>query len=145
MPHVKVYIHFIWSTKDREALLNSRELRRQVWDHIKVNASSKGIYIDTINGYHDHCHALISLTTDQTIRKLMQLIKGESSYWINKNKLTKHKFEWQDEYFAVSVSPSQVEKVRAYIRDQEKHHKHITVQQELDELIVKCGFQKFAG
>jgi len=41
----------------------------------------------------------------------MQLIKGESSFWINKNKLTARKFEWQDEYFAVSVSESVVDKV----------------------------------
>jgi len=89
MPHVKVYIHFVWSTKNRYPYLDSKDLRLQVWKHIRENAVQKGIYIDFINGYSDHCHCLISLGRDQTLQKLMQLIKGESSYWINKNRLTK--------------------------------------------------------
>ena len=73
----------------------------------------------------------------------MQLIKGESSFWINKMQLTKEKFEWQDEYFAVSVSESVVEKVRNYIRNQEEHHKKKTFQDEYEEFIRKYGFQRF--
>ena len=72
----------------------------------------------------------------------MQLIKGESSFWINKQQLTKQKFEWQDEYFAVSVSESMIEKVRDYIRNQEEHHKQIQFQQEYDEFISKYEFPK---
>jgi hypothetical protein len=53
----------------------------------------------------------------------MQLIKGESSFWINKNKLTSHKFEWAVEYFGISISDSQTPKLREYIRNQEEHHK----------------------
>jgi REP element-mobilizing transposase RayT len=92
MPFIKVYIHFVWSTKNREKFLDSPELRRKIWGHIKENAKVKGIYIDSINGYQDHCHALISMGIDQTISKIMQLIKGESSYWINKQKLSNKKF-----------------------------------------------------
>jgi putative transposase len=106
MTFVKVYIHFVWSTKNRFPYLNSRELRLRVWQHIKENANRKGIFIDFVNGYDDHCHCLVSLGTDQTIQKVMQLIKGESAFWINKNQLTSEKFEWQDEYFSVSVSES---------------------------------------
>lgn len=115
MPFVKVYIHIVWSTKNRIPFLNSKDLRISVWKHIKQNASEKGIFIDVVNGYSDHCHCLISLSTNQTIEKVVQLIKGESSFWINKNNLTEEKFAWQDEYFAVSVSESMIEKVRNYI------------------------------
>lgn len=73
----------------------------------------------------------------------MQLIKGESSFWINKNELTKSKFEWQDEYFAVSVSESIIDKVRNYIKNQESHHSKKTFQEEYDEFISKYGFEKF--
>jgi len=131
MPFVKVYIHFVWSTKNRQPFLDTKELRFKVWNHIKENAKEKGIFIDFINGYSDHCHCLISLTVDQTLQKTMQLIKGESSFWINKNKLTQSKFEWQDEYFAVAVSESMLEKVRNYIRNQ-----------EYDEFIQKFEFHK---
>lgn len=142
MPFLKIYIHFVWSTKKRIPFLNSIELRKKVWNHIKENAKEKGIYIDFINGYSDHCHCVISLGVDQNVGKIIQLIKGESSYWINKNKLTKEKFEWQDEYFAVSVSESLIDKVRDYIKNQENHHKKKTFQEEYDEIISKFGFQK---
>ena len=144
MPFLKVYIHFVWSTKNRVPSLATFELRQKVWQHIKDNAIKKSIFIDTVNGYSDHCHCLVSLSTDQTIEKLMQLIKGESSFWINKETLTKQKFEWQDEYFAVSVSESVIDKVREYIKNQEEHHRLKTFQQEYDELISKFGFQKFS-
>lgn len=122
MPSIKVYIHFVWSTKNRVPHLDSKELRIKVWNHIKENAEEKGVFIDFINGYTDHCHCLVSLRADQTIQKVMKLIKGESSFWINKNNLTKEKFEWQDEYFAASVSDSMLDNVREYIKNQEEHH-----------------------
>ena len=142
MPFVKVYIHCVWSTKNRIPYLNSIELRQKVWNHIRENSIQKGIFIDFINGYSDHCHCLISLGVDQNIQKVMQLIKGESSFWINKNELTKEKFQWQDEYFAVSVSESVIDKVRNYIKNQETHHKNKTFQEEYDEFILKFGFKK---
>lgn len=145
MPFVKVYIHFVWSTKNRIQFLDTKELRIKVWNHIRENAKKKDIYVDFVNGYSDHCHCLVSLGVDQSIEKVMQLIKGESSFWINKEGLTKEKFEWQDEYFAVSVSESVVDKVRDYIKNQEEHHSKKTFHQEYDEFIRKFGFQKFEG
>lgn len=68
------------------------------------------------------------------------LIKGESSYWINKNKLTSTKFEWQDEYIALSVSESIVEKVRKYISNQEQHHIKKSFTDEYKEFLVNTGF-----
>jgi len=80
------------------------------------------------------------LGKEQTISEVSQLIKGESSYWINKNKLTKKKFIWQDDYFAVSVSESQVKRVIRYIKNQEAHHDKISFEEEVDEFIVKYGW-----
>ena len=143
MPLIKVYIHVVWSTKNRQSFLSTPELRKLMWKHIRDNAKKKGIYIDFINGYEEHCHCLVSLGDDQTMRQLMQLIKGESSHWINKENLLSEKFEWQDEYFAVSVSESLVDKVRNYIKNQENHHAHKTWDEEYNELIEKYGFQRF--
>jgi putative transposase len=143
MPFIKVYIHFVWSSKNRYPFFDTKEKRQIVWQHIKENANEKGIFIDFVNGYADHCHCLVSLGVDQTIQKVMQLIKGESSFWINKQGLTKEKFEWQDEYFAVSVSESMIETVRNYIRNQEAHHSKKTFQEEYNEFIEKYGFEKF--
>ena len=123
--------------------MQGADLRRKIWQHIKENAASKDIYLDCVNGYFDHVHCLMSLKTNQTIAKNMQLIKGESSYWINKEKFLLTKFQWQEEYFAVSVSHSMVDRVRNYIYRQEEHHSKKTFQEEYDEFIVKYGFQKF--
>lgn len=116
MSFIKIYIHIVFSTKNRRPYLDTFSLRIKVWKHIKDNALEKGIYMDLVNGYSDHCHCLISLGSDQNIETVVQLIKGESSYWVNKNQLTKEKFSWQDEYFAVSVSESKIEMVRNYIK-----------------------------
>ena len=139
MPYVRVWIHLIWSTKNREPLLQ-KELRSKLFDHIKSNAKDKGVYLDTIGGHIDHVHALISLRSDQTVAKVTQLLKGESSHWVNKESLTRTKFEWQDEYIALSVSESAVEKVRGYVKGQEKNHRKKSFLEEYQEFLVQHGF-----
>lgn len=119
----------------------TKDIRQQVFSHIRGNAKTKNIHLDFVNGYIDHVHCLISLNRDQTVAQIIQLIKGESSFWINKNKLCKEKFEWQDEYFAVSVSESGVNNVREYIKNQEEHHQKKTFQLEYDEFMKKYGFE----
>lgn len=142
MPHIQVYIHFVWSTKNRMPHLHSPELRKKVWKHILENAKSKGIFVDFVNGYSDHCHCLVSLGTDQSLKTVMQLIKGESSYWINKNHLMAQKFEWQDDYYASSISPAKLNVVRKYIKNQEEHHRKKSFQEEYQELIQQYDFKK---
>ena len=143
MPFIKVYIHFVWSTKNRFPFLNSLELREKMWKHIKENGKEKGIFIDFVNGYSDHCHCLVSLKSDQTIQKVIQMIKGESAFWFNNQNFILEKFGWQDEYFAVSVSESMIENVRNYIRNQETHHSKKSFDDEYNKMIDVYGFQKF--
>lgn len=141
MSYVRIWIHCVWGTKKHTPLI-SYENKPEIVRHIKENAKSKGIYIDFINGGKDHIHCTISLGKDQALSKVMQLIKGESSFWINKNSLLKGKFEWADEYFAVSVSESQINKVRDYIKNQEEHHRSKTWEEEYELFINKYGFTK---
>ena len=140
MPFVKIWIHAVWATKNRTPFLRD-EIRQEVFQHIHQYALEKGIYMDIVSGYSEHVHCLFRLKNDQTISKVLQLIKGESSFWINQQKMTKTKFQWQDEYFAVSVSESQVDAVRRYIRNQEVHHKKKTFIEEYNEFIQKYSFQ----
>ena len=142
MPWVRVWIHFVWSTKNREPYLNA-DIRQEVFAHIRKNARAKNIHIDAMNGYVDHVHCLVSLGTDQTIEKIMQLIKGESSFWINKSDLCKTQFGWQDEYFAVSVSEANVPAVRKYIANQEEHHRTKSFDDEFEGFMKRAGFQRF--
>ncbi|MBL1215040.1 MAG: IS200/IS605 family transposase [Ignavibacteriae bacterium] len=142
MPYIAIWIHAVWATKSRERII-SKEIKPKLLAHMKENAKSKKIYINEMNCEPEHVHALISLSADQSISEVMQLIKGESSYWINQNKLTKVKFGWQDEYFAVSVSKSQIASVKKYIRNQEEHHRRKSYTEECEEFISKYGFDKY--
>jgi len=81
------------------------------------------------------------LQKDQTINKLAQLIKGESSHWINENNLIDSSFYWQDDYWAVSVSESHLAAVRKYIHNQEKHHQIISFADEMNQFTKKYGWK----
>jgi putative transposase len=137
MSWVRVYIHIVFSTKNREPILNSLALRKNVFQHIKQNAEEKDIWLDCVNGWQDHAHCLISLNKEQSISKVAQLIKGESSIWINKNKITKNKFIWQDDYWAFGVSESHLSVVREYILNQEQHHAKRSFTDEVKEFMEK--------
>ncbi len=145
MRWVRVYIHFVFSTKIRIPYLNSRELRTKVKEHIMQNAREKGIWLDCVNGYHDHLHCLVSLGRTQTISDVARLIKGESSFWINKNGLTASKFSWQDDFWAVGVSEGHVKRVRSYILNQEQHQSKATFAEELSEFMEKYGWEIING
>jgi REP-associated tyrosine transposase len=140
MSYIRILVHCVWTTKDRIPFLND-EVREKVIYHIRENSLKKGIYIDHINGYHQHLHALISLGGKQNVSDIMQLIKGESSFWINKYKMTRMRFEWQDDFYSVSVGMSQLETLRKYIRNQVEHHKKVSFEDELGKIIEEYKLQ----
>ena len=144
MSFVKIWIHAVWTVKNRHPLLN-QDIRQNVFEHIHQNALDKDIYMEKVGGYHNHVHILFRLKNNQTIENVMQLIKGESSYWFNKAGFITTKFNWQKEYFAVSVSESQVETVKNYISSQEEHHKKKTWEEEYNEFIRHYDFKVFKG
>jgi REP-associated tyrosine transposase len=136
MSFVKIWVHAVWPTKNRFPYL-TKKVRDKVKYHIVENADTKGIHINFINGYYDHLHLLISMGACQSIGEIIHYIKGESSYWINKNNITEVKFAWQPEYYAVAIGQNQIEIVRDYIRNQEEHHKNITFEDEIILLLKK--------
>ena len=141
MPYTNVMLHYIWATTNRMPII-SKELKPVLLDHIKENSIKKEIHIDCFNCVEDHIHLLISLGTEQTIAKVAMLIKGESSLWVNQQKIIFSKFEWQDDYIALSVSQSAVAKVRQYIAKQEDHHSKTTFAQEYKEFLKAHNFQR---
>lgn len=140
MSFVKVWIHAVWGTKSRSNILK-KEIRKELFSHIKSNAKEKGIYVDTVDGYTDHVHCLFTLNAYISLSKTLQLIKGEASFWSNKKDLVKPKLMWADEYFAVSVSESIVDKVRNYIRNQEEHHRKMSFQEEYEDFLKKFNLK----
>ena len=140
MSWVRIYVHLVFSTKGRIEFLYTPEVRKKVFKHIKQNAKEKGIWLDSINGWSDHVHCLISLGKEQTISNVVQQIKGESSYWINQNDLLEIKFLWQNDYWAVGVSESHITSVRNYIQKQEFHHVHHSFNDEITRFMDKYGW-----
>jgi REP element-mobilizing transposase RayT len=106
MPFIRVWLHIVWSTKNREPYLKN-EVREVLFEHMRKNAKEKNIYVDRINGSIDHVHCLVSLGSDQTIAKVVQMLKG--------------------------VSESNVETVRRYIDNQEEHHQKKSFAEEYQE------------
>ncbi len=133
MPYVDVWVHLIWATKNRQPFLIPR-IRSKFLDHIRKNAESKGIHLDFINGVEDHIHALISLKANQNIARIVRLLKGESSRWMNRQNIFQSKFQWQKEYIALSVSDFLVNRIRDYIKNQESHHKKKDFSKEYQEI-----------
>ena len=140
MSNVKIWIHLIFSTKHRQPFL-SKNIRYEIFKHITENCKLKRISLIAINGYTDHVHCLISLGKDQNIADVTQLIKGESSFWINKNKKVGGKFKWQNDYFAISIGEKDVPRVMNYIQNQEEHHSKKTYGEEVAEFIEKYDFK----
>jgi len=91
-----------------------------------------------INSMPDHLHLFFGFRPNQSLSDLIRLVKGESSEWINTEKFTASKFNWQEGYGAFSYGRSQIKTVAEYIANQEEHHKKLTF---LDE--YKIFLRKF--
>jgi putative transposase len=126
-----LWIHIIWSTKNREPILVP-SLKAEVLNDIKNIATDFEIYLDCINGVEDHVHLLVRLRTDQSVADVVKTIKGNS--WEHfKNDPDKY-ITWQDGFAAFSVSPDSIQRVRNYIYKQESHHRHKTFSDELKDI-----------
>lgn len=135
MAFLKVWVHMVWTTRNRAPFLK-QAVRSSVFKHIRENARDKNIFIDSIGGGQEHIHLLISLGPKQSIADIAQLLKGESSFWINQKKLVQGKFSWQDDYYAVSVSEDDSLHVRKYILKQDEHHRRKTFSEEYQNFIT---------
>jgi len=130
----------IWGTKRRKAIL-PREVRKKVSTCLCQYAESKEIYMHINYVNADHVHILIDLPRHLALQKVAKLLKGSSSFWINKNRLTKSKFGWARGYGAFSVATSAITKVKSYIRNQEEHHRQKSFFQELDSFLSAYGLE----
>lgn len=88
-----------------------------------------------IGGVEDHIHILFGWRTDEAISVLMRNLKSNSSKWIHQTYPKMADFRWQEGYAIFSVSQSQVDRVKHYIANQEKHHWVKSFQEELIEFL----------
>jgi REP element-mobilizing transposase RayT len=136
---LKIWIHGIFSTKDRIALITS-EYEKELYNHIKQKLENDlDCIVRIINGMSDHIHILFLLSPKFSVGDIFKNIKGESSHWVNQSAFTKYKFAWQTGYGAFSVSESMVNEVEKYIANQKEHHKKMTYEEEVNLFIKKYG------
>ena len=137
--HLSLHYHLIFSTKNRLPLI-SKDWRANL--HAYLGGIVKGIngVPLAIGGIEDHAHLLIGLRATHRLDYVLRDIKADSSGWVHKT-VGQRKFEWQSGYLGLTVSPSQIERVRKYILNQEKHHRRKSFQEEYLELLELSGIE----
>ena len=133
--YTRIWIHAVWGTKHRFPFINI-DVEGIIHDFIREQLRTQGCPVRIVNGTPDHVHCLFLLTPKKSIADVIKQVKGSSSHFINEQKLIDEKFGWQDGYGAFSVSDSAVEIVFKYIKNQKRHHRIETYEQEFEEMFT---------
>lgn len=135
----QIYLHVVFSTKNRQAYLRRKELRQEM--HRYLGGACRNLESPSlqIGGVEDHVHLLCRLSKKMSVSSFVGEVKRESSKWIKTKAATLEGFHWQDGYGAFSLSPSHVEAVTEYIANQEQHHREESFQDEFRRLLKKYG------
>ena len=123
-----LFNHFVWSTKNREPLIN-RDLRERLYPYM-------GGILRNIGGIEDHVHMLVKMHPSRAPAEVARIVKTNSSGWAHDELKIGH-FDWQDSYSAFSVSKSGVDEVLRYLANQEEHHKRVTYLDELKAFFTR--------
>ena len=132
-----VYIHLVFSTKDRRPLLRDKTTRDAL--HSYLGGVSKQLDCPPIlvGGVEDHVHLLARFGRTITQAEWVKELKRVSNIWLKERGREYADFEWQGGYADFSVSQSNLEPVKQYIANQEEHHRKIGFQDELRALLRK--------
>ena len=136
----KNLLHLVYATKNRNPWI-SADVR------VRLYAYQDGIFKEwespaiIIGGVEDHVHALFALSKNHPLMKIVEEVKKGSSKWMKSDGPRIAEFSWQAGYAAFSVSQSNVEAVSHYISTQEEHHRKMTFQDELRELLRRHGIE----
>jgi len=134
--YTQTSIHAVFAVKGRQNILSDK-FRENLFQYISGILSHNGHYSLAVNGYKDHVHIFFEQHPTKALSDTIQIVKANSSKWINDNKLVLGKFEWQEGYGGFSYSHSQRDNVIKYIMNQEKHHSRRTFRDEYLELLNK--------
>lgn len=135
-----LYIHLIFSTKDRRPLL-SEKVRPDLHAYMATVLAKLDSPVIIINSVADHVHLLFKMSRTITLAKIVQDVKKSSSKWLKTQDPEFAQFAWQAGYGGFSVSESNAGQVANYIRKQEEHHRVKTFQEEYREFLEKNGIQ----
>ena len=128
-----VYIHLVFSTKERRPFLKDESVRTSL--HSKLGRISKQLKCAPIiaGGMEDHIHLLARFARTITQAEWVKELKRVSNLWLKQEYLIQA-FEWQGGYADFSVSASNLQVVKQYIANQDRHHRKMSFQDELRTL-----------
>ena len=130
-------VHVVFSTKDRLPLM-TMPIRDELFPYMGGIVRGLGGTIITVGGMPDHVHLVARLPTTVSVADVARIVKANSSKRMNE-KFTTMKFGWQRGYGAFSVSHSALPAVVNYVRDQERHHRGLSFEEELTILLTRHG------
>jgi REP-associated tyrosine transposase len=125
----KLIYHVVFSTKYRRKLIFG-SFGERLYEYIGGVIRAQNGRLIEIGGVEDHVHLLVNLPPTKSISDTIREIKANASKWSNELPDTTYRFEWQKGYGAFTVSYSQVDSVRHYIRNQREHHRTKTFEEE---------------
>lgn len=138
--HHGILIHIIFSTKNRAPLISDR-WQDDLFAYMGATAREHNAIVLCSGGIEDHVHLLAKLHPSYALADTVQLIKANSSRWINQERKINSRFEWQRGYGAFSVSQSQAEKVKRYIQTQREHHGGQSFREEYLEILRRHAIE----
>jgi putative transposase len=135
----QIYLHVIFSTKQRAPFLKEIAFRRRV--HAYLAGICKKLACPTliVGGVEDHAHILCRLGKNIEVATLLRDLKRDSSKWIKVERPQLSEFHWQSGYGAFSVSPGHIGALVNYIARQVEHHQRESFQDEFRRLCAKYG------
>jgi putative transposase len=133
----KVLVHIIFSTKSRFPFLSDITIRSEMHAYLGGTCNNLESPVIIVGGISEHVHILCRLSRSISIAKLIGELKRESSKWIKTKGGILTKFSWQNGHGIFSVSESNVEQVREYILNQEKHQRKKNFQDEYRTFLNK--------
>ena len=133
--HLSLHYHIVFSKKERRPLIDGA-WRGRLHEYLGGLIRAADGIPEIIGGTADHVHILAGLKATHTLSSFVQDIKQTSSRWIHET-IGEKDFAWQQGYGAFTVSVSNVDAVKAYIADQEEHHRTKTFQEEYVTFLQK--------
>jgi putative transposase len=137
----QIYLHVVFSTKDRARHLQDRALREKTHAYLAGTCHNLDSPSIRVGGVEDHVHLLCRLAKTLSVSELVRELKRESSKWLKDQSPDLSSFYWQSGYGAFSISPGHVEALAAYIANQEEHHKKESFQDEFRRLLRLYGIE----
>src|SRR4051812_9801983 len=90
----QIYYHFIWSTRDRQAMIRP-EIESDLFAYTHRKCEDLRVFVLALNGMPDHVHLVCSLPTSLAVAEFAEAIKGASAHFINHLPGKPHRLYWQ--------------------------------------------------